>query len=397
MAIKDQCEKCRFNEENGCSKLVPSFDGTSCDVYVKRINLEKDKEELQESTPVISDTQNENSNSDDNYYGYEDEDVPSDENIHGWLKFFLIFFVGIGSVATLVLSFVNFESYEDRLLSFGDVIYALIYLLTGIFAIVAFYKRDPDAVFLAKIFVIFCFGSNLLSLFLNDVSELGGDKVVVRMIRSIVWCCIWFLYLCNSNQVERIIPKSFRKTKTRDWVLIGAIVLLPLSLIGLGIASEKKSHIETETAALANLTLSQNQFTDGRIVLTIPSGVDCEETVAENTKVFSVSDSETGAEVTVVSDYDNDISKKNFNQYWRGWKSDELNSLEYEVVKDDKQSNDNVTVFYKLIRIKVEEPVDWEFALVFDHKTGKVCLVSGYSSAQGNSPVAYLINNLKFL
>lgn len=397
MAIKDQCEKCRFKGEIGCSKLVPSFDGTSCDVYVKRINLEKEKEELTEITPVISDIHDENSSSVDNYYGNDDEDVPSDESIHGWLKFFLIFFVGIGSVATLALSSVNFESGEDLLLSFGDVVYAIIYLLTGVFTIIAFHKRDTDAVFLAKIFVIFCFGSNLLSLFLNDVSELGGDKVVVRMIRSIVWCCIWFLYLCNSNQVERIIPKSYRKTKTRDWVLIGTIVLLPLSLIGLGIASEKKAHVETETAALANLTLSQNQFTDGRIVLTIPSGVDCEETLAENTKVFSVSDPETGAEVTVVSDYDNDMTKKNFNQYWRGWKSDELNSLEYEVVKDDKQSNDDVTVFYKLTRIKVEDPVDWEFALVFDHKTGKVCLVSGYSSAQGNSPVAYIINNLKFL
>lgn len=67
------------------------------------------------------------------------------------------------------------------------------------------------------------------------------------------------------------------------------------------------------------------------------------------------------------------------------------------MVKDDKQSNDNITVFYKLIRIKLDDPVDWEFALVFDHQTGKVCLVSGYSSSNGNSPVGYIINNLRFL
>ena len=83
MAIKDQCEKCRFNEENGCSKLVPSFDGTSCDVCIKRINLEKDKEELAETTPIISDIHDESSESVDTYYGNDDEDVPSDESIHG--------------------------------------------------------------------------------------------------------------------------------------------------------------------------------------------------------------------------------------------------------------------------------------------------------------------------
>lgn len=119
--------------------------------------------------------------------------------------------------------------------------------------------------------------------------------------------------------------------------------------------------------------------------------------MAENTKLFSVSDAETGAEVTVVSDYDADVTKKNFNQYWRGWKSDELDNIEYSVVKDEKKSNDDVTVFYKLIRADIENPVDWEFALVFHHASGKVCLISGYSSSETNSPVTYIINNLKFL
>ena len=47
MAIKDQCDNCRFNNESGCTQLVPSYDGTSCDIYAKRINLAKDDEETQ--------------------------------------------------------------------------------------------------------------------------------------------------------------------------------------------------------------------------------------------------------------------------------------------------------------------------------------------------------------
>lgn len=388
MAIKDQCENCRFYIDNNCNKLVPSYDGTSCDIYEKRINLDKENENSQ--LPQYD------SSSDNAVECEEDVEVPSDEDIHGWLKFFLIVFVGIGSVGSVILNFVTFDSGDNFWMSSSDVVFSLVYLVTGIFTIVAFHKRDTDAVFLAKTFVVLCFASNLLGLITMD----GGDnstKVVTSMIRSIIWCCIWFIFLCNSNQVERLIPVSYRKTKTRDWIIIAAVILLPFICIGLGIASEKQSRTETETAAISNLTLSSNQFTDGRIVLTLPNGVDCEESMAENTKVFSVSDPETGAEVTIVSDYDNEITKKNFNQYWRGWKSDELNGLKYDVVKDDKQTNENITVFYKLVRIKVDNPVDWEFALVFDQKTGKVCLVSGYSSAEGDSPVAYIINNLEFL
>lgn len=386
MAIKDQCDNCRFLDGEGCSKLEPSFDGTSCDVYAKRINLEKEEETV---NPIVETAATDNQ--------LEDEiELPSDEKIHGWLKFFLIFFVGIGSIASLIISIATFEAGDNFWISSSDIVFATIYLATAVLTLVAFHKRDTDAVFLAKTFVVLCFASNLLGLFATD-GEVGSDKIITRLIRSIIWCCIWFIYLCNSYQVESLIPGSYRKTKTRDWIIIAAVVLLPFTCIGLGVASDKKTHAETEAVALSNLNLDNNQFTDGRIVLTIPNGTDCDESMAEGTKVFTISDAETGADVTVVSDYDTDITKKNFNNYWRGWKSDELDEIQYEVIKDDKKSTEDITVFYKLIRAELENPVDWEFALVFHHRTGKVCLISGYSSAEYNSPVAYIINNIRFL
>ena len=241
MAIKDQCDNCRFNNESGCTQLVPSYDGTSCDIYAKRINLAKDDEETQSNTkvstePVITEYD-------------EESETPSDENIHGWLLFFLIVFVGIGSVGSVILNLVTFESGDNFWMSSSDVVFSLVYLVTGIFTIIAFHKRDTDAVFLAKTFVVLCFASNLLGLFTMD-GESSNTKVVTSMIRSIIWCCIWFIFLCNSKQVERLIPISYRKTKTRDWIIISTVILLPIICIGLGIASEKKSHAQTETAAL---------------------------------------------------------------------------------------------------------------------------------------------------
>ena len=389
MPIKDQCSKCRYHVDDKCTQLVPSFDGTSCDVYRKRISLEKEKEELQEPTTVISDPQDGNYNTANN--GYDGDDIQSDESIHGWLLFFLIVFVGIGSIWSFGELFTLNLGNEESWLALFTVVITLGFVATGIFTIIAFKKRDSDAVLLAKTYIILRFIFSISALLSDDLTS----RETSQAISSTIWSVIWYIFLFCSKQIKRQIPK--RKSKTRDWVLIGTIILLPLICLGMGIASEKNSNNETESAALANLNLLPNQYSDGRIILTLHQGVDCDESMAENTKVFSISDPETGAEVTVVSDYDNEMTKKNFNQYWRGWKSDELNGLEYDVVKDDKQSNDNITVFYKLIRIKLDNPVDWEFALVFDHKTGKVCLVSGYSSANGDSPVAYIINNLEFL
>lgn len=387
MPIKDQCANCRYQEGENCQRLVPSFDGTSCEVYAKRINLEKENEE--HIVLPHAETQRESQCE-------QEKENPSDESIHGWLKFFLIFFVGIGSVGSLMMSYVAFEPDGNFWISASDVAFALVYLTVGILTLVAFHKRDTDAVFLAKTFVVLCFASNLLALFATE-GTVGNNKSIVRLIRTIIWCCIWFIFLYNSNQVKRLIPTSYRKSKTRDWVIIAIAILLPLTCIGLGIASEKEIHAELENIATRNLNLGENQFTDGRIVLTIPTEVDCEESMVENIKIFSISDAETGAEVTVVSDYDADATKKNFNQYWRGWKSDELNDIDYNVIKDDKQSNYDTTLFYKLIRVNIENPVYWEFALVFHHKSGKVCVISGYLNVEADSPVAYIIDNLKFL
>lgn len=389
MPVENQCENCRFYKKNGCPWPLPTFNGAVCDKYVQKIDLEKkDDKKLQYNSP-----------STENPVGEFDAetDQPSKEGIHGWLSFFLIFFVGIGSVLSLISTFIEFKSGEDFLYSSFDVLFSLVYLATGIFTIYAFHKRDTDAVFLAKTFVLCCFASNLISLSFNDISELGGERGIARMVRSLVWCLIWFIFLFTSKQVKSLIPKAYRRTKTRDWVLIGILVLMPVALIGYAVGSEINDRRELETAALANLSLEDNQYSDGKIVFSVPEGMECEETFESGLTVFSLSDPDTEAEVIVVSDYDDDVTQKNFNQYWDAWKLEDLDGLKYDVISDEKQSDDNITVFYKMIRISLDDPIDWEFALIFDRKSGKVCVMSAYSYARISSPVVYLMENLRFL
>ena len=372
MAIKDQCELCRNIIEGVCSVCSPVYDATSCPEYKKRIALKKNGDtqsvdlnpDSSISEPAISESNSSNENGDTVGPGYGD--------IRGWLSFFLIFFVGIGSVASLIMSIAmtNVSEYDGNWwLAGSDIVFAAIYMVVGIFTLFSFYKKKPDAVFLGRFFIILCFLSNVLALFGAD--ETTTSQITARMVRSLCWCCIWFIFTYKSKQINELFPKEYRKSNTLDYILIGVAILVPLIMIGIGISSAKSSHTEKEMQAVAQLTLGHNEFSDGRIVLTIPDGSDCDETKTEQLKVFTVSDAETGAEATVVSDYDTDVTKKNFNGYWRSWKPDELSNLQYEVVKDEKQSDDDRTVFYKLICIDLEQPVDWEFSLIFDHKIGR--------------------------
>lgn len=311
MPIKEQCNNCRYHIDNNCTQLAPSFDGTSCGVYVKRKNLEKnenDSESLSATQPVAT------GDNQDITSGYIDgnNEIPSDEDIHGWLLFFLIVFVGLGSTWSIVELFGLNLGNESIWISIYTVVTVLCYVSTGVFTIIAFKKRDSDAVILAKTYIIIRFALSILALASDDLTS----RETSQTISSIFWCVIWFIFLYCSKQVKRQIP--IRKSKTRDWILGGAVILLPLAFLGIGIAKENKSHSEIEIEAMSNLTLSPNQYSDGRIVITLPNGVDCDESMAENTKVFSISDPGTGAEVTIVSDYDNEITKKYFNQYWRG-------------------------------------------------------------------------------
>lgn len=391
MATKDQCDKCRYQIDGICKQLVPSNVGTSCPHYAKHIDLRKKNDVTAVPSPVINDDYEDNTTivNNDNSEGITQS---AHEDIHGWLLFFLIAFVGIRCFVSLGALFTLDYAEEILWVNLFTVTVVLGYAMSGIFTIVAFKKRDTDAVFLGKTYIIFGFIISLFGLVFGEPAE----RETSRAISSAIWCVIWYVFFFTSKQIKEQIP--VRKTKTRDWILIGAIILLPMILLGIGIAEEEEAHYhEDDTEIYLDYELLDNQYSDGRIVLTVPDGVDCDGSVVDGTKVFSISDPETGTEVTVASDYDNEISKKQFNQYWRGWKLEELNDIGYKVIEDRKNNDGDITVFYKMIRTTTEYPVDWEFAVIFDKSSGKVCVVSGYSNADDGSPVGYIINNLRFL
>lgn len=397
MPTKNQCDNCRHNNGELCERQTTPTDGADCEQFTAKINLENDAQPTTENAGAAP-------YPDSAPYPYCDyEEQPSGESISGWLQFFLIFPVTIGSILSLIMNIASFEGGDMLWFSLTDVALGIIYFITGVFTLIAFRKRDTDAVFLAKTLVVLCFLTNLVAL-LGDTVDDTSQKAFGRNVGGLFWSVVWFVYLCVSAQVRRIIPKSYRKTKRRDWIIIAAAVIVPVIGMVVGFASiGSKQHAREQKEAIAlAMHLDSNQCTDGRVVYTIPEGAICEEEIEDGIKAFTFSYENTGTYALVVSEYNSHSSKKTFNEYWRAWKKD---SFGYGWIctetDEDTISRNGTAIFYKQGNANqiLYRPIYWNFALVFHHDTGKACLVFCTSSSptESSSMMWGIIDNMEFL
>ena len=147
--------------------------------------------------------------------------------ISGWLAFFLFVGVGLGALLSVIFAIQDFSIYNyDIGLSYEMAILIAIttegFLLLGIvilaiYTITSFYNYKPNAVALAKAYVIIIFTTNLISLIIGECED-------VKSIRGMIWGAIWFVYLVVSDQVNEIFPIRSRKIYKRDKYLIIGII-----------------------------------------------------------------------------------------------------------------------------------------------------------------------------
>lgn len=231
MAIKEQCNNCK---KNGSCREIIIFNSESCSVYVKkRIDLEKHTE----VSPNLSETKLDETatspsiSSQDGFeeFVYTREYLKENTVIHGWLIFFCLT-IFLGGLFSAIYPLVTFDINDycgSYVLGMADVILGLMLFVLAIFTIVALYRRDTDAIFLAKTYIIACFAGNFIG-FISGDYEPSGIGSMSQIGRRLVWGAIWFLYLLNSSQVEEVIPSEYRKTKSRDWYILGGLMLPPL-------------------------------------------------------------------------------------------------------------------------------------------------------------------------
>lgn len=375
MAIKDQCKKCRLYGTGKCSE--PVFDGNSCAKYLFRINLEKNDSPKAEANTLVR--PKEDSSKKKETDTITAEYLIRNTDIHGWLWFFL--FAG---VLSNVLSFiVLLAQFKQDLAEIGnvylvltDIVSGAMFCLLALYMVYSFWRRRPNAVFLAKTYVVANFVVNVIVLCLGGFAPSGYGSLGYALVFGV----IWFLYFSFSSQVKQIIPPAYRKKMTIDYYIIGALIVVPMLFLALGIGKMNKDY-EKEQNLIENVKLADNEYTDGKIVFTCPSGFVCEQYVLEDSGFlfFELTNNE-GCFVTICSDYDTDASQGNFEGYWESWKDSDMEQYPSQEVIYEKRTVNNCPYYYRVVRYDAAEPVFWRYIILFDSVSGKACIVSSYDA-----------------
>ena len=329
--------------------------------------------------------------------------LKANTEIHGWLSFFF-FAIIVGGLISAIYPIATFNAADyagNFCLGAVDIVTGLLLLAVAGFTVYSFTNRKPNAVFWGKIYVALVFLTNLFVL-IGGATEETGLQSASQVVRSVIWGVIWFLYLTFSDQVQEIIPKSFRKISSTDLAMVAASVLLPVFLFVVGLA-QINSLVDTRSnqeAELRNVSLSYNQRTDGRVIFTIPYGFECESQDVNiegvNLTLFSLNNDEIG-NCIICSDYDSDKSKKNFDSYWNSWKDEDIRNYSTDNVDRGTINVNGNDCLYRITKHYVNGVyVYWRYYLLFNDETGKVFLASCYDTNNSTDYIVELLESVKF-
>ena len=377
MAIDLKKETDIREEENGQINLASESKGLVEKHIETSSNLSEDKMDCTTTSSFIP------LQDDSEEFVYTREYLKNNTAIHGWLKFFC-FTIFIGGIISAIYPLVTFDINDysgSFILGMVDVVSGIMLLALAIFTIDSLCRRDTDAIFLAKAYVIACFASNFIVL-ITGTYEQSGMGSMARIVRSLIWGCIWFVYLLNSSQVEEVIPPGYRKTKNRDWYILGGLILLPLFFLVCGIFDVNRI-TEKETTKFIQQkqqTLAKDEFTDGRVVFKKGEGFTCNDTIVEGTlRLFSLEDKIMGTTITLCSDYESNQSNANLNVYWKNWEDESAKSYPSLITAAGRRYVNGHSYYYKVKKYDINgNAVYWRFVMLFDDSSAKVCLISSY-------------------
>lgn len=379
MPIKDQCLNCKYNNSKGCiSNTTVVFDGTSCEYYMRReIDLSKPSKELEESIQnVVSSNNNEIIND-----GQEQQ--TSDERIGGWLVVYL-FAMNIGAVVSFFTSLIYAGTYEY---SSWDVMFSGMLLALSVFATIRFINKKSDAIFLGKSYLVACVLINLFVLIVGD----NTSEEINKLVRSLGYSLIWFVYLSYSKQVNRLFPKDTRILKGFDYWIIIALIIVPLASYGMMLNSELKKYTEITAA-----DLKTGEYTDGRIIFMLPDEYEIEKISSEDYTLLSITSDVASA--TICSDYTDEFTKESFEDNWQSWKDEDFDVFDHDILKNTLTMINNNFTYVKVTKYTTDPIVYWCYGIVNQEKSGKEAMVTFYSIDNINyyDDFIEILSNIRF-
>jgi hypothetical protein len=333
--------------------------------------------------------------------GVEDttNDISRKEKIRGWLIFFLIC-IGIGSAITVISGFMNLSlsDYDTGLGTWVAVTGACCdgILLAGMgflgfYAIISFITYRPDAVGLAKAYIVLVFATNLISVLSGDFEETGINSLR-RTIMHLLGGFIWFLYLCFSKQINTLFPRKERKMYKRDKILLFSVIT-PVTLWLIFVFSLSFYHFDK--FKINENILSANEYTDGKIIFKCPCKMTVERKSYDNETYFYLTKDDQIA-ITLCSVFDTDDTREYFEECMQSWRDESMDGFEYDVIDEThRRVADGNSLYKKTLQYHFEPVIEWMFVMIFNEETYKCCVVSCYSAAGTDCP-SELINSIRF-
>lgn len=342
--------------------------------------------------------------------------LKANTKISGWLTLFLVLSVGVGSARSFLYQIkeYNAEDYGNNLcLGSVDIFISLSFLGMAIFIIYSFLNRKRNAVFWAKAYIILSILLNSLNLILNMNADadfidekLKIDHENYRLICSIMWGVIWFLYLTFSKHVQEIIPKSFRKVSKLDWGILVAIILIPIPLFTIGTAQldakDATDSQEIETNIMYQDSDSLYYAETEQVKFIIPKEFSCDPSLAydiEGKDLYAYNLMSSFSAVTLCSEYKADSSSSNLDQHWKAWEDKEQKESSMADVNQGVQSINGNRCLYRICKYSEKNGESvwyWRFYLLFDNETGKSCVLSSYDGGDSTEYVDEILNSIQF-
>ena len=143
--------------------------------------------------------------------------------------------------------------------------------------------------------------------------------------------------------------------------------------------------------------LAADEYTDGKMIFKSLEGFSCDRQELEEPKltIFTLENENVSSSVTMCSDYDTDMSQKNFNEYCKGWEDENASQYSSKVVTNEKRTINGHTYWYKVTSYKTNGTVYWRFILLFDNASGKVAVISAYDGGY-DSYIEELLKSIRF-
>ena len=328
------------------------------------------------------------------------------KKISGWLTFFLVV-IGIGGVISPIIGFTSM-SLSNYDVGFGywclvvgaicDSILLLGYPILAFYIINSFKNYKPNAVGLARAYLVIAIATNLLGLFTGEYDSSVFDSMP-QMISRVFWQIIWIIYLSTSKQVKSLFPKEERKLFKRDKILIISIVapvtIYLLSVFVIAWGQESATQRQMQEYVISEDNLSYGEYTDGRIIFRNPSELTVENKLTENETFFLLTQGDE-ISITIYSTFDNADTKEYFEEVMSAWSDATLKDFEFDVIDEQHYNRNGNSVYLKTLRYRSEPILEWSCVLIFNDETGKCVVVSAYSNIGTMEFLPDLINSIRF-